>query len=83
MHEVCYHAAMLSHEDMIAFVGDRATPEKEAEIRKQFEAPSSFASRFIDEWVRQARDAYNVNWMRLAGLEKTHVQKPEEGETKK
>lgn len=56
----------ISTQDMIDFVGDRATPEMEAEIRKQFEDPSSFASRFIEEWSEAARTAYDVNWTRLA-----------------
>lgn len=53
-------------QDMVNFVGDRSTPEKEEEIRKQFEDPDSFATKFIKEWCETARTAYDVDWSKLA-----------------
>ena len=81
MRRSCYHVAMLSKEDMIDFVGDSSTPEKEIEIRNELSDPNSFASRFIKEWRQKARNALNVDWKRLAGLEIANDRETKEKET--
>lgn len=54
---------------MIDFIAERSTAEKEAEVRRELDKPDSFASRFIEDWGEQARNAFKINWYRLAGLE--------------
>jgi hypothetical protein len=54
--------------DMIDFMGGKSTPYKETLIRKQFENPNSFASKFVAEWGERARTALNVDWLKIAGL---------------
>lgn len=51
---------------MIDFIAERCAPEKEAEIRREFDDPNSFASRFIRHWHEQARRVFDVDWVRLA-----------------
>jgi hypothetical protein len=56
---------MLNEKDMIDFIAQRCSRETEAEIRKEFKDPNSFARRFIEEWSRRTREAFDVDWLRL------------------
>lgn len=55
----------VSKQDMIDFIAERCSPEKEAEVRAQFKSSESFASKFIVAWAKGAEEALDVDWVSL------------------
>lgn len=48
--------------DMLDFIAERCTPEKEAEIRSQFDVQDSFANRFLAAWDQKAETAFDIDF---------------------